>query len=179
MLLVGSLGEGMPIMLFGGFAARRGWLELIPSVILVGALGNALAQAAWFFAARLTAGKVLARRKRLADKVDRAQRWLARWEAPMVIAARFVPGFGSAALLAVALSRISPARFMVLNIIGALIWAASLGALGYALGQAVEALLGDIDDYEGPIAALLVIAAAVWIAWRHALVARIEADKRA
>ena len=25
MLLVGSLGEGMPIMLFGGFAAHRGW----------------------------------------------------------------------------------------------------------------------------------------------------------
>ena len=24
MLLVGSLGEGMPIMLFGGFAAHRG-----------------------------------------------------------------------------------------------------------------------------------------------------------
>jgi membrane protein DedA with SNARE-associated domain len=39
MLLVGSLGEGMPIMLFGGFAAHRGWLTLVPWVILIGAIG--------------------------------------------------------------------------------------------------------------------------------------------
>ena len=50
MLLVGSLGEGVPIMLFGGFAAHRGWLTLIPWGILVGALGNAVAHAVWFFA---------------------------------------------------------------------------------------------------------------------------------
>jgi TolB-like protein len=46
MLLVGSLGEGMPIMLFGGFAAHRGWLALVPWVILIGAIGNAVAQGA-------------------------------------------------------------------------------------------------------------------------------------
>jgi len=43
-LLFGSLGQGVPIMLFGGFAAHRGWLALIPWVILIGAIGNALVQ---------------------------------------------------------------------------------------------------------------------------------------
>ena len=58
MLLVGSLGEGMPIMLFGGFAAHRGWLVLMPPVILAGALGNAVAQGLWFFAARYAGEKI-------------------------------------------------------------------------------------------------------------------------
>jgi hypothetical protein len=59
MLLVGSLGEGMPIMLFGGFAAHRGWLALVPWVILVRAIGNAVAQGIWFFAARAAGQRIL------------------------------------------------------------------------------------------------------------------------
>jgi membrane protein DedA with SNARE-associated domain len=62
MLLVGSLGEGMPIMLFGGFAAHRGWLALIPWVIVIGAIGNAVAQGVWFVGARSAGHSILEKR---------------------------------------------------------------------------------------------------------------------
>ena len=167
MLLVGSLGEGMPIMLFGGFAAHRGWLELIPSVIVVGALGNALAQSIWFFGARRVGDKILEKRTDWAAGAERIGRLLKKWEAPVIIGSRFIPGMSSAALVAVALSEISAKRFLILNMIGALIWAASLGVLGYILGQAVEGLIGDMKSYEKPAAVVLLFATAIWVAWRH------------
>jgi membrane protein DedA with SNARE-associated domain len=61
-LLLGSFADGTPVMLFGGFAAHRGWLVLVPYVILAGAVGNFLAGGAWFFAMRALGDKVLARR---------------------------------------------------------------------------------------------------------------------
>ena len=107
MLLVGSLGEGAPIMLFGGFAAHRGWLALIPWVILTGAIGNAVAAGVWFFAARYAGHKILEKRVKWAADVERVDRLLQKWEAPVVIGARFIPGFGSTAAIAIALSDIS------------------------------------------------------------------------
>jgi membrane protein DedA with SNARE-associated domain len=171
-LLVGSLGEGMPIMLFGGFAAHRGWLVLIPWVIVIGAIGNAIAQGIWFFGARFAGHKILDKRADWATKIERVDRLLEKWEAAVVIGARFIPGFSSVAAVAVALSKISSARFWVFNAIGALVWASTLAALGYILGKAVEALLVDIDHYEKPVAIVLIVAAVIWIVWHHSFSVR-------
>ena len=111
MLLVGSLGEGMPIMLFGGFAAHRGWLVLMPTVILAGALGNATAQGLWFFAARYAGEKILEKRADWARNVKHINGWVKRWEGLAVVGARFIPGMSSAAVIAIALSGISATRF--------------------------------------------------------------------
>jgi membrane protein DedA with SNARE-associated domain len=167
MLLFGSLGEGSPIMLFGGFAAHRGWLELVPAVIAIGALGNAMAQTLWFLGARYAGQKVSHHHAVSAEKAARIGHWLKRWEALCVIGARFIPGFGSAVLIAVALSDITATRFTVLNIIGALLWATSFGVLGYLLGSAVVGLLGEIERYEKPVAVALLVATVIWIGWHQ------------
>ncbi len=179
MLLVGSLGEGMPIMLFGGFAAHRGWLALIPWVILIGAIGNAFAQAVWFFGARYAGRRILEKRADWAAQVARVDRLLEKWEAPVVIGARFIPGFSSTAVIAVALSAMPSTRFLVLNGIGALAWASTFGVLGYALGQAIEGFLGEIERYETPVAVGLLVAAVLWIVWHHAQTFRSAGRKRA
>jgi len=178
MLLVGSLGEGMPIMLFGGFAAHRGWLALIPWVILIGAIGNALAQCAWFFGARYAGHRILEKRVDWAANVERVDRLLKKWEAPVVIGARFIPGFSSTTTIAVALSAMSSMRFLALNSIGALAWALTFGILGYVLGQAIEGLLGDIGRYERPVAVGLLVAAVIWMVWHHAQTFRSRSRSR-
>src|SRR5687767_11390221 len=100
-LLLGSFADGTPVMLFGGFAAHRGWLVLVPYVILAGAVGNFLASGTWFFAMRSLGDKVLARRPRWAKEVAKVQPRLARWEAPVILGVRFVPGLATAGLVAV------------------------------------------------------------------------------
>ena len=69
-LIFGSFADGTPIMLFGGFAAHRGWLVLVPCVILAGAVGNFLAAPAGSSAIR-AAGR---RRPRRAGRNGR-RRW--------------------------------------------------------------------------------------------------------
>ena len=85
----------------------------------------------------------------------------------MVIGARYIPGFSTTAVIAVALSTMSTRKFLVLNAIGAFVWALALGVLGFALGQAVERFLGEIERYEKPVAVGLLVAALIWIVWHH------------
>jgi membrane protein DedA with SNARE-associated domain len=166
-LFAGSLGEGLPVMLFGGFAAHRGWLVLVPWVILAGALGNFIASTLWFLLARRLGGRLLEKRAEWARGVERARPLLDRYELPMLLGGRFLPGVASAIVIAVGLSNITPRRFALLNALGALLWAASLAILGYLLGHAVEWLVEEMEAYEKPIALALLIAAAAWILWHQ------------
>ena len=122
----------------------------------------------WFFGARYAGLGILEKRTNWAVNVERADRLLNKWETAVIVGARFIPGFSSTATIAVALSNVSSSRFLVLNAIGAAMWALSLGVVGYALGQAVKSLLGDIGRYEGPVAVVLLVAAIVWIVGHHA-----------
>ena len=171
MLLVSSLGEGMPIMLFGGFGSSR-----LARPCSVGHSRRSVRQCGragrWFFGARYAGRRILEKRVEWSANVERVGRLVKKWEAPVVIGARFIPGFSSTAMVTVALSKMSWIKFLVFNAIGALAWALTFGVLGYALGQAVEALLGDIERYEKPVAVALLIAAAIWIMWHHSFYVR-------
>ena len=101
-LIFGSFADGTPIMLFGGFAAHRGWLELIPFVILAGAVGNFAAATAWFFGVRAIGEKILTRRPEWAAQVAKVRAQLDRWKVPVIMGVRFLPGIATAGLIAVA-----------------------------------------------------------------------------
>lgn len=166
-LLLGSLADGTPVMLFGGFAAHRGWLVLVPWVILAGAAGNFLASAGWFVAIRRVGDGILDRRPEWAAQVARVRPHLQRWETPVILGIRFVPGLALGGLIAVALSGITLRRFLALNVVAALAWAAAYGTLGYLLGNGVERLLGQIERFERPVALALLALAVGWIGWRQ------------
>ncbi len=166
-LIFGSFADGTPIMLFGGFAAHRGWLVLVPFVILAGAFGNFAAATAWFFGVRAIGEQILTRRPEWAAQVAKVRAQLDRWEIPVILGVRFLPGIATAGLIAVALSSISAARFLVLNAIAAVLWATSFGLLGYLLGNSVEWLLGEVERYEKPIALALLAITLAWIAYHQ------------
>jgi membrane protein DedA with SNARE-associated domain len=166
-LIFGSFADGMPIMLFGGFAAHRGWLVLVPFVILAGAVGNFVASAAWFFGIRAVGEQALTRRPDWARQVARVRAKLDRWDVPVILGVRFLPGIATAGLVAVALSGISAARFLLINAVAAVIWATAFGLLGYLLGHSVELLLGEVEPYEKPIALTLLALAVAWVAYHQ------------
>lgn len=161
-LVFGSFADGTPVMLLGGFAAHRGWLSL-PLVILAGAAGSFLAGAAWFLAARQIGTRLLALRPAWAAQVARVRPRLQRWDAPVILGVRFVPGLSLGGLLAAGLYGVPIVRFMTLNALAALGWAAIYGSLGYLLGRAIPHVLGEIERYERPVALLLLGAAVIWI----------------
>lgn len=161
-LVFGSFADGTPVMLLGGFAAHRGWLSL-PLVILAGATGSFLAGAAWFLAARQIGTRLLEVRPAWAAQVARVRPRLQRWDVPVILGVRFVPGLSLGGLLAAGLYGVPILRFMTLNALAALGWAALYGSLGYLLGRAIPQVLGEIERYERPVALLLLGAAVIWI----------------
>jgi membrane protein DedA with SNARE-associated domain len=55
-------------------------------------------------------------------------------------------------------------RFLVLNMVGAAAWSATIAVLGYMLGQGLESLLGNLRHVEKWVFAGVLFAAAVlWI----------------
>ena len=161
-LVFGSFADGTPVMLLGGFAAHRGWLNL-PLVILAGAAGSFLAGAVWLLAARQIGTRLLALRPAWAAQVARIRPRLQRWDAPVILGVRFVPGLSLGGLLAAGLYGVPIVRFMTLNALAALGWAAVYGSCGYLLGRAIPHVLGEIERYERPVALLLLGAALIWI----------------
>jgi membrane protein DedA with SNARE-associated domain len=60
----------------------------------------------------------------------------------------------------------SPVRtvtFVLLNAVGAMVWAIAVGVSGYFFGNALEALIGDIKHYElQAFVAIAIIGALIW-----------------
>jgi membrane protein DedA with SNARE-associated domain len=65
---------------------------------------------------------------------------------------------------ALGMSQVGIKRFILLNALGAAIWALTYGAIGYTFGAAVERLLGDIKRYQLEVLATIVaVAVVVWL----------------
>ena len=62
----------------------------------------------------------------------------------------------------------NPFKFFALNFLGALVWAASVGYLGYQFGHLAEAMMGKIQKYEMYILAFIV-AVGLFLFWRTTL----------
>lgn len=91
-------------------------------------------------------------------------------EGETILGFRFLYGIRTVAPFILGTSGISPFRYLVLNITGALIWAIVIGMLGYYFGYAIEILIGEIKQYEElVILGLVLVGTAVWILfkWRE------------
>jgi membrane protein DedA with SNARE-associated domain len=49
---------------------------------------------------------------------------------------------------AIGMSQIKTGNFIILNVVGALVWAIVVGTLGYMFGAALEVIITDIEHYE-------------------------------
>jgi len=170
-IAVGTFLEGETILILGSFAAHRGYLEL-PWVIVSAFFGTLFGDQLYFYIGRTKGKEAIEKHakgkhahwKSKAEKVflllDKHQIWL-------ILGFRFLYGLRTVTPFIIGASRVSPFRFLILNIIGAFIWAVVVGILGYLFGHALEILMGDIKNYELLIFALLsVVGVCVWfIPW--------------
>src|SRR5688572_6441503 len=156
-VFAGTFLEGETIVLMAGFAAHRGYLSL-PGVMLAAFAGSLAGDQLAFLLGRRYGARVLARFPRAAAGVARATSLLERRGDLLLAGFRFVYGIRNATPLAAGLSRISAARFIVLNVIGAGLWATAIASAGYAFGHGVERVLENARRAEEAIL-LFVLAA--------------------
>lgn len=158
-VFVGSLLEGETILVLAGFAVHQGHLRL-PTVLAIAFAGGALGDQAFFWIGRVWGPALLRRWPGLQRSVQRVGELLQRHDAPLIVGIRFMYGLRIAGPIAMGVCGVAPWRFALFNLLGAAIWASAVGGLGYLLGEALQAVLGDVRRFEDT-ALLVVVGAAI------------------
>ena len=136
------------MLVLGCFAAHRGYLEL--TWVLVSAfLGTLLNGQILFYIGRVKGENILEKRPNLKSKIEKALVLLNSHQSLLILGFRFLYGLRTVTPFLLGASRVSPFRFLILNILGAFIWTIVIGIMGYLFGHALELIIGDIKRYEG------------------------------
>lgn len=165
-VFVGTLLEGETVVVLGGFAAHRGLLEL-PGVMVAAFTGALVSDQTLFFLARRYGDRLLAHRPTWEPALARIRALLDRHSTAVIVGFRFLYGFRNVTPVALGMSRVPAMRFVVLNAIGAALWAVAVSLIGWVVGQAATQLIGHLERYEWAVmAAIAAAGAALWIARR-------------
>lgn len=162
-VLVGSFLEGETILLLGGIAAHLGHLKL-PWVIGAAFIGTLCGDQLYFFLGRHYGRRWLLRRRSWRIRAARLDTLMQRWGVMLILVFRFMYGVRTVAILVFGMSDIGVARFAALNALGALIWAVTIGGLGYVFGHGLDWLLeADTEHRLLVIGIIALVAVAVWL----------------
>ncbi len=173
-LFLGTFFEGETILVLAGFLAFRGYMD-INLVVIVAFFGSYAGDQLWYFLGRKHGRKLLARKPRWQMMGDRALEHIRRHPDIWVLSFRFVYGLRTVMPVAIGLSGYPPGRYLLLNGIGAAIWAAALAAAAYHFGAILEGLLGlgSVKKYElWVLGGLLLVGLLLW-SWRRFKSARL------
>jgi membrane protein DedA with SNARE-associated domain len=146
-VFIGTFLEGEVILALAGLAAHQGLMSF-PGVVAVAIAGGFAGDQFLFFLGRHYGDSVLARFPKLAANAPRVHALLRRWDAPLVIAIRFMYGVRIAGPIVIGTAGIAPWRLAVFNFIGALIWAPLVTAAGYGAGHAIEPFMNQLRRFE-------------------------------
>ena len=161
-ILVGTFFEGETILVLGGFAAHRGYLDL-PGVILAAFVGTLLGDQLFFVLGRRHSEKILAKRPSWKRRVKKAQDRVRRFRIPFLIGFRFLYGLRSVTPFVVGMSDVPAPLFVFLNALGAMVWAIAVGIGGYLFGNVLEIFIENAKRYE--VYAFITIAAGGAVIW--------------
>lgn len=176
-LFIGTFLEGETILVIAGFLAHSGYLQL-PWVISAAFLGTFAGDQSFFYLGRFKGIAFLEKRPLWHSKTDKVFALLHRHPIKVVLGFRFLYGVRNVTPFVIGASRMHPARFFVLNFLGALIWAIAVGYLGFEFGDIAESLLGEIKQYEIHFLVSLIVIG-VLLFWRSTHNAKREKLKNA
>jgi membrane protein DedA with SNARE-associated domain len=161
-VLIGTFVEGETVLVLGGFAAHRGYLNL-QGVVLAAFIGSFCGDQLFFFLGRRHSQTILAKRPSWKARLDKAKNLLERFGTPFILAFRFLYGLRTVSPFMIGMSSIPTPKFVLLSAVSAFVWACGVGAGGYFFGHALEIAIGDVKHYEVQIFGIIAIAgASIW-----------------
>lgn len=165
-ILIGTFLEGETILILGGVAASLGSLEL-PLVMLAAFVGSSSGDQLYYFIGRWKGRALLDSFPRWKSPAQKVFRHVERHKNLVILSFRFFYGLRNVTPFVLGISRVETPRFVILNLIGAAIWAISFSILGFMVGVAHERILGKSYGLV-LMGGLLVLFASVWLVrkWR-------------
>lgn len=146
-IAIGTFLEGEAILVLGGLAAHRGYLQL-PWVITCAFLGTLIGDQFYFYIGRAKGPAFLEKRPKWKARSEKVFALLHKHQIWLILGFRFLYGLRTVTPFVIGASKYSPLRFLLLNIIGALVWAIVIGVLGYLFGYTLEKVINHIKHYE-------------------------------
>lgn len=140
-VLIGTFLEGETILILAGVAAHSGSLELA-LVILSAFVGSSSGDQLYYFIGRWQGRALLLRFPRWGRAAARVGQHVKRHQNLIILTFRFFYGLRNVTPFVLGISHVSVPRFVILNLIGAAVWACSFASIGYVLGEAHERVLG-------------------------------------
>ncbi len=166
-VFVGTFLEGEVVLVLAGMAAHAKQLSL-PMVIALATVGGFLGDQFFFALGRRFGARILHNKPHWQPRVDKVNRLLDRYHAPLIIMIRFMYGLRIIGPIVIGMSNVPRWRLAVFNFIGALIWAPLIAGGGYLFGHVLQIFLHDMQHIQRIVLALLVFAGLIaWIIVRR------------
>ena len=166
-LIIGLLVEGETMLVLGAFMAHRGYLDL-PLVILIGCIVSFASDQFFFWMGRLKGNQFLDNRPTWKPHVEKAKSLLGWNTTLLFLGIRFMYGLRTVLPFMIGMAKLDPKKFVVLNLIGAFLWALTFGLAGHLIGQLMAAIFEDVKEHELVIAlGIILVGAGVWLYYRY------------
>ncbi|MBX4199804.1 DedA family protein [Candidatus Saccharibacteria bacterium] len=144
-LLLGLFLPGDTLLIAGGIFASQGRLPLDLLLISV-AVATVLGYQVGYYLGRRAGPHIFNRKEGILfrkDYMDRTEIFFAKHGGRTLILARFVAIVRTVVPLVAGMGRMSPRKFLVYNLLGGIVWSASLILVSYWIGQRVP----NLDNY--------------------------------
>lgn len=162
-IIIGTFLEGETFLVLGGIAAKIGYLKL-QWVLISAFTGSFIGDQFYFFLGRYNGPALLRSHPIWQKRAEKTREVLKRHRLPIMFGFRFMIGLRIVTPLVMGISHFPVVEFVLLNALGAALWAVIIGLLGFAFGHGLELVFGDMRHYEVEIlAAVLLVSMLVWI----------------
>ena len=173
-----------PVLIVAGAVSVHGHLPAV-AVIGLAVAAAVIADFAWYTAGFRLGGRALKALCALSlsqdSCVSETERWFGRYGTRVLVIAKFVPGLGLVSTAMAGVSRASLEGFFLYDVIGNLLWAATMVCLGVLFHNAVGDILGALAElgYWGIvlIGAAIAVFVVVKLLKRRALIRELRSSR--
>jgi membrane protein DedA with SNARE-associated domain len=159
---VGTYLEGEAVLISAGALAHAGVLSC-PLVVLAATVGSAAWGQTWFRIGGSSGQRFLATRPSWHARATVVERWLLRSGLWVLLFGRFIVGMGTALPAIIGASGYAWRRFVVLDSLGALIWATVFACVGCGVDWGARSVLGHSLAWPLLATAGLTVALCSWL----------------
>ncbi|XWW47825.1 DedA family protein [Fibrella sp. USSR17] len=164
-LFVGVMIESEAFLIMAAYLAHRGYFSL-PIVIGVAALSSfAVAQLCFFLGHRYGSG-FIAKRPKWQQRFSRVQTMLHRYGSGLVFGYRALYGLRGFIPASLGLASYSNSRFMLINALGAIVWAVVVALAGNSIAHAAEQVYAHIRQHDKLVIFVLLGLGTAWGIYR-------------
>lgn len=176
-LFLGTFLEGEAILIMAGFLAFQGYLNLF-GVILTAFAGSFFGDQFYFYLGRWKGPFLIKLFTSIARKFRKALKLIEKYGNFVAFISRYTYGFRIILPIILGMTSLPAIRFLWLNLISALTWAAVFSCAGYLFGKSASLFVEDVHRYEPYLMlTLLGLIACMWLfhfihAWQRKRPAR-------